>query len=155
MSKLFGRFAEAIARSSGKPLTFAQRSSSSSCGRCAGPLFGFSDTWQLVINTGTTIVTFLMVFLIQNTQNRDGAAIQAKLDELIRVERSAEPVHRHRAPHRRGGRRAPPEMRGPRRGRSGRAESEPHRHGGGRAGDIVSPTAPLPSRTRLALAVRA
>ena len=50
-----------------------------------GPLFGFSDTWQLVINTGTTIVTFLMVFLIQNTQNRDGAAIQAKLDELIRV----------------------------------------------------------------------
>jgi low affinity Fe/Cu permease len=50
-----------------------------------GPIFGFSDTWQLVINTGTTIVTFLMVFLIQNTQNRDGAAIQAKLDELIRV----------------------------------------------------------------------
>ncbi len=52
-----------------------------------GPLFGFSDTWQLIINTGTTIVTFLMVFLIQNTQNRDGAAIQAKLDELIRVGR--------------------------------------------------------------------
>ena len=50
-----------------------------------GPIFGFSDTWQLVINTGTTIVTFLMVFLIQNTQNRDGAAMQAKLDELIRV----------------------------------------------------------------------
>jgi len=51
----------------------------------SGPLFGFSDTWQLIINTGTTIVTFLMVFLIQNTQNRDGAAVQAKLDELIRV----------------------------------------------------------------------
>jgi low affinity Fe/Cu permease len=51
----------------------------------SGPFFGFSDTWQLVINTGTTIVTFLMVFLIQNTQNRDGAAIQAKLDELIRT----------------------------------------------------------------------
>jgi low affinity Fe/Cu permease len=50
-----------------------------------GPLFGFSDTWQLIINTGTTIVTFLMVFLIQNTQNRDNAAIQAKLDELILV----------------------------------------------------------------------
>jgi low affinity Fe/Cu permease len=50
-----------------------------------GPIFGFSDTWQLIINTGTTIITFLMVFLIQNTQNRDGVAIQAKLDELIRV----------------------------------------------------------------------
>lgn len=54
-----------------------------------GPLFGFSDTWQLIINTGTTIVTFLMVFLIQNTQNRDGAAIQAKLDELIRTSRAS------------------------------------------------------------------
>jgi low affinity Fe/Cu permease len=51
----------------------------------AGPYFNYSDTWQLIINTGTTIVTFLMVFLIQNTQNRDGAAIQAKLDELIRA----------------------------------------------------------------------
>jgi low affinity Fe/Cu permease len=50
-----------------------------------GPLFGFSDTWQLIINTGTTIVTFLIVFLIQNTQNRDGAALQTKLDELIRA----------------------------------------------------------------------
>jgi low affinity Fe/Cu permease len=51
----------------------------------SGPFFGFSDTWQLIVNTGTTIFTFLMVFLIQNTQNRDGAAIQAKLDELIRA----------------------------------------------------------------------
>ena len=51
----------------------------------SGPIFGFSDTWQLIINTGTTIITFLMVFLIQNTQNRDGAALQAKLDELIRA----------------------------------------------------------------------
>ncbi|TIT96972.1 MAG: low affinity iron permease family protein [Mesorhizobium sp.] len=54
----------------------------------SGPVFGFSDTWQLVINTGTTIVTFLMVFLIQNTQNRDSAALQTKLDELIRASRA-------------------------------------------------------------------
>jgi low affinity Fe/Cu permease len=54
----------------------------------SGPFFGFSDTWQLIINTGTTIITFLMVFLIQNTQNRDGAAVQAKLDELIRASTS-------------------------------------------------------------------
>ena len=76
---------------------------SSCCGRLSGPLFGFSDTWQLVINTGTTIITFLMVFLIQNTQNRDGAAIQAKLDELIRVGEARERIHRHRASFRKRG----------------------------------------------------
>ena len=64
------------------------RSGQSWCGRVSGPVFGFSDTWQLVINTGTTIVTFLMVFLIQNSQNRDFAAIQVKLDELIRVSKA-------------------------------------------------------------------
>jgi low affinity Fe/Cu permease len=55
-----------------------------------GPVFGFSDTWQLIINTSTTIITFLMVFLIQNTQNRDNAAIQAKLDELVRTQKGAD-----------------------------------------------------------------
>jgi low affinity Fe/Cu permease len=85
MSRLFSSFAEAIARASGKPLTFALSVVLIIAWALSGPAFGFSDTWQLVINTGTTIVTFLMVFLIQNTQNRDGAAIQAKLDELIRA----------------------------------------------------------------------
>jgi len=79
----FTRFSHAVSSAAGKPVTFI--------GACvliigwavSGPLFGFSDTWQLVINTGTTIITFLMVFLIQNTQNRDTAALQLKLDELI------------------------------------------------------------------------
>src|SRR4051812_44201969 len=80
-SKAFTKFAAAVARATGKPITFALII----VWALSGPYFGFSDTWQLVINTGTTIVTFLMVFLIQNTQNRDGAAIQTKLDELIRA----------------------------------------------------------------------
>ena len=85
VSKLFANFAAVIARATGKPLTFILSVALILAWAVSGPLFGFSDTWQLVINTGTTIVTFLMVFLIQNTQNRDGAAIQTKLDELIRA----------------------------------------------------------------------
>lgn len=85
VSKLFTDFASAVAHATGKPLTFVASVVLIFIWAASGPFFGFSDTWQLIINTGTTIVTFLMVFLIQNTQNRDGAAIQAKLDELIRV----------------------------------------------------------------------
>ena len=83
MEKLFNRLANATARLTGKPLTFALCFMVILVWAVTGPIFGFSQTWQLVINTGTTIVTFLMVFLIQNTQNRDAAAMQAKLDELV------------------------------------------------------------------------
>jgi low affinity Fe/Cu permease len=81
----FTELASQVAHATGKPLTFALCVLTVVVWALSGPFFHFSDTWQLVINTGTTIITFLMVFLIQNTQNRDGAAIQAKLDELIRV----------------------------------------------------------------------
>ena len=84
MDRLFASFANAIARASGSPVAFLLCVAAVLVWAAAGPFFGFSETWQLVINTGTTIVTFLMVFLIQNTQNRDGAALQTKLDELIR-----------------------------------------------------------------------
>ncbi|MFX6234560.1 low affinity iron permease family protein, partial [Acinetobacter baumannii] len=80
----FTRFANGVAHAAGRPAAFVLCCLGIVIWASSGPLFGFSDTWQLVINTGTTIVSFLMVFLIQNTQNRDGAAIQAKLDELIR-----------------------------------------------------------------------
>ncbi len=82
---VFTRFANAVSRVAGRPLAFIVCITLVLVWAVSGPLFGFSDTWQLVINTSTTIVTFLMVFLIQNTQNRDNAALQAKLDELIRV----------------------------------------------------------------------
>ncbi|KKX33120.1 low affinity iron permease family protein [Rhizobium sp. LC145] len=79
----FTRFAAAVAERSGKPVTFTFAVVIVVIWAVSGPFFGFSETWQLVINTGTTIVTFLMVFVLQNSQNRDGRALQAKLDELI------------------------------------------------------------------------
>jgi low affinity Fe/Cu permease len=85
MDKMFAKFATATAKITGSPLAFLICVLSVVIWAATGPLFKFSETWQLVINTGTTIVTFLMVFLIQNTQNRDGAALQTKLDELIRA----------------------------------------------------------------------
>jgi low affinity Fe/Cu permease len=81
----FSHFAKWTAHATGHPLAFLVAVLIVLGWAITGPLFGFSDTWQLVINTGTTIVTFLMVFLIQNTQNRDSAAVQLKLDELIRA----------------------------------------------------------------------
>ena len=83
--KAFTEFATATSRAAGRPVTFVICCLAVVGWGLSGPLFGFSDTWQLVINTSTTIITFLMVFLIQNTQNRDSQALHAKLDELIRV----------------------------------------------------------------------
>ena len=85
MDRLFTRIASRIATASGQPLAFLLALAVIVVWAVTGPLFRYSDTWQLVINTGTTIVTFLMVFLIQNSQNRDGAAMQAKLDEILRA----------------------------------------------------------------------
>jgi low affinity Fe/Cu permease len=81
----FTRLTKGTAHASGRPMTFAVAASIILVWALMGPIFRFSDTWQLVINTGTTIVTFLMVFLIQSTQNRDTEAIQVKLDEIIRA----------------------------------------------------------------------
>lgn len=84
MLAAFTKLANVTAHAAGRPQTFILCCLIILVWGVSGPLFQFSDTWQLVINTGTTIITFLMVFLIQNTQNRDGAAVQTKLDELIR-----------------------------------------------------------------------
>jgi low affinity Fe/Cu permease len=86
----FSRFAKWTSSAAGHPLAFSLALAVVLAWAATGPIFGFSDTWQLVINTGTTIVTNLMVFLIQNTQNRESAAVQLKLDELIR---SADGAH--------------------------------------------------------------
>jgi low affinity Fe/Cu permease len=85
----FNHFAKWTSRAAGHPRTFGLAIAIILIWAATGPLFHYSDTWQLFINTGTTIVTFLMVFLIQNTQNRDGAAMQIKLDELIRALKGA------------------------------------------------------------------
>jgi low affinity Fe/Cu permease len=84
-SRIFGDVANKTSQAAGRASAFMLAAGVVLVWAITGPLFQYSDTWQLVINTGTTIVTFLMVFLIQNSQNRDGAAIQVKLDELIRV----------------------------------------------------------------------
>jgi low affinity Fe/Cu permease len=86
---LFARFARWVERQVGRSSTFVLAIAVVVAWAASGPVFGWSDTWQLVINTGTTIVTFLMVFVIQNTQSRDTQAMQLKLDELIRVNEMA------------------------------------------------------------------
>ena len=91
LDRCFTWFASRISFVSGQPLAFVVALATIVVWAVTGPLFAFSDTWQLVINTGTTIVTFLMVFLIQNSTNRDAAAMQAKLDELLRAVAKARP----------------------------------------------------------------
>ena len=90
MSAAFSRFSSFISEIMGKPIAFIIALAVVVIWALSGPLFGFSEVWQLVINTGTTIVTFLMIFVLQNSQNRDGKALQAKLDELILTSKGAE-----------------------------------------------------------------
>ena len=91
LDRCFTWFASATSFLVGQPLAFVLAFATIIVWAVTGPIFGFSDTWQLVINTGTTIVTFLMVFLIQNSTNRDAASMQAKLDELLRAVENARP----------------------------------------------------------------
>lgn len=90
LSEAFCRFSNLVAEASGKPATFVLAFAAILVWAITGPIFGFSETWQLVVNTGTTIITFLMVFILQNSQNRDSKALQAKLDELILTNAAAE-----------------------------------------------------------------
>ena len=90
LDESFSKAANTVARATGRPITFLLCCVLVLAWALSGPIFKFSDTWQLVINTGTTIITFLMVFLIQNTQNRESSALHAKLDELIRAVEKAE-----------------------------------------------------------------
>ena len=90
MNAAFSRFSSFISEVMGKPIAFVAALSVVVVRAVSGPFFGFSEVWQLVINTGTTIVTFLMIFVLQNSQNRDGKALQAKLDELILTSKGAE-----------------------------------------------------------------
>lgn len=90
MEHFFIRFSNSAAAAAGRPWTFFGCVTIVAVWALTGPIFGFNETWQLIINTGTTIITFLMVFLIQNTQNRDGAAIHAKLDELLHAVEAAD-----------------------------------------------------------------
>jgi Predicted small integral membrane protein len=90
MHALFSKFASAISHAAGKPVAFVSAFALVVIWAACGPVFGFSEVWQLVINTGTTIITFLMIFLLQNTQNRDSEALQTKLDELILTSRRAQ-----------------------------------------------------------------
>ena len=96
-ARKFGDAAAYVAEAAGRPVAFLLALCVVLAWVLSGPFFGYSDTWRLVINTGTTIITFLMVFLIQNSQNRDSAAIQTKLDELINAGQAGKAFHWHRA----------------------------------------------------------